>query len=308
MPLERNSPCKVNFLLNILGKRADGFHELETVMHPIALFDTLSFERKNGSAVELTCSEPSLPIDSTNLVHRAATAFLNAAQIRGGVRIHLEKRIPVAAGLGGGSSNAAQTLLGLGELFGNPLPPGELSRIGASLGSDVPFFLQSGPALATGRGESIASLPPLAALRGAFVLLVFPGFGISTAWAYQQLARFPAVLNGERGRAQKLVSLLQGAELSAAAPAFYNALETPALSKYPILSLYQEFMCENGALVSRMSGSGSATFGILPNEAFVRQLEERFRSKFGDACWTTVASLGALDPSPSRWSGASPRL
>src|SRR5689334_6015212 len=106
MALEKNSPCKVNLLLNILGRRPDGFHELETVMHPIALCDRLAFERR-GASVELACSDTTLPTDSRNLVHRAATAFLNEARIRDGVKIHLEKKIPLAAGLGGGSGNAA---------------------------------------------------------------------------------------------------------------------------------------------------------------------------------------------------------
>src|SRR3974390_2877278 len=115
MTLERPSPCKVNLVLNILGRRADGFHDLETVMHPVAVFDRLRFTR-TGAEIRLTCSEPSLPTDSRNLVYRAAEAFLRAASIREGVRLHLEKNIPMAAGVGGGSGNAATTLLGLNEL------------------------------------------------------------------------------------------------------------------------------------------------------------------------------------------------
>src|SRR5258706_14580053 len=151
MTVEKPSPCKVNLLLNILGQRADGFHELETLMHPVNYCDRLTLERR-AAGVMLTCSNPVLPTDSTNLVHRAATAFLSAAQIKDGVRIHLEKRIPLAAGLVVGSGNAATALLGLNELFGQPLPPGKLSELAAALGSDVPFFLQDKAALATGRG------------------------------------------------------------------------------------------------------------------------------------------------------------
>src|ERR1051325_3744674 len=146
MPLEKKSPCKVNLLLNILGKRPDGFHELETVMHPIALCDQLTLERR-GSGVELICSDASLPTDSQNLVRRAAEAFLGAAQIRDGVKIHLDKKIPLAAGLGGGSGNAATTLLGLNQLFGAPLADAKLIELAAALGSDGPFFLQTNPGL-----------------------------------------------------------------------------------------------------------------------------------------------------------------
>jgi 4-diphosphocytidyl-2-C-methyl-D-erythritol kinase len=120
MRLEKKSRCKVNLLLNILGRRADGFHELETVLQPVNLCDQLTFVR-GGTGVELSCSDPNLPTDAHNLVHRAATAFLQAAKINDGVKVHLEKKIPLAAGLGGGSGNAATTLLALNELFGQPL-------------------------------------------------------------------------------------------------------------------------------------------------------------------------------------------
>src|SRR6266436_4108333 len=253
MHLEKQSPCKINLLLNILGRRADGFHELETVIQPIALYDLLSFKQV-GQGLELTCSNPNLPTDSRNLVHRAATAFLEAANITDGVQIHLEKRLPLAAGLGGGSGNAATTLLAVNELFGGPLTSEQLHAIAAGLGSDIPFFLQTKPALATERGERIQPLDFFPALRGAWFLLIYPGFGIATAWAYQQLARFPSALNGTPGRAQKLTALLQTGDLSAAAAEFYNSLEAPALEKFPLLAIYQEFLRAHGAAAALMSG------------------------------------------------------
>src|SRR5207245_8497518 len=136
------------------------------LMHPGNFFDRLDFSR-TGQQLELTCSDASLPTDSQNLVHRAATAFLQATGISEGVRIHLEKHIPQAAGLGGGSGNAATTLLGLNELFGQRLGPKELQSLAAALGSDIPFFLQTKPALATGRGEKITSFDAFPAMRGA---------------------------------------------------------------------------------------------------------------------------------------------
>ena len=282
--LEKQSPCKVNLLLNILGRRADGFHELETVIHPVALFDNLSLARA-GQGIQLTCSHASLPTDSQNLVHRAAAMFLEAANIKEGVRLHLEKNIPLAAGLGGGSADAATTLVGLNELFGGPLPSEQLHTLAAALGSDVPFFLQSKPALATGRGEQIRPLEPFPALRGAWFLLIHPGFGIPTAWAYQQLARFPAALNGTPGRAQQLIALLQRADLKNIGAALYNSLEFPALKKYPLLALFQEFLRENGAAAALMSGSGSGTFALAQTKSTAEQLLERFKSKFGRTNW-----------------------
>ncbi len=290
MALEKKSPCKVNLLLNILGKRPDGFHELETVMQPVGLFDEIRFER-GGNGIQLTCDEPALPVDSKNLIYRAADAFLKLHNLRDGIRVHLQKKIPLAAGLGGGSGNAATTLLALNELFDQPLSTAKLGELAASLGSDVPFFLQARPALATGRGEKIQPLDFFPALRGKAFLLIHPGFGISTSWAYETLAHFPDALNGRAGRAQNLVSLLQAGNLCAASDEFYNSLEAPALEKYPVLVLFQEFLRANGALATLMSGSGSTTFAIVENVNAGRSLVEKFKSKFGKNCWTAIVPI-----------------
>jgi len=288
--LEKQSPCKVNLLLNILGKRPDGFHELETVMHPVPVYDRLTFQRA-ASGIQLTCSEPTLPTDSRNLVYRAAESFLKTANIGDGVVLHLEKQIPLAAGLGGGSGNAATALAGLNEIFDHPLTRSQLDAIAASLGSDVPFFLQDKPALATGRGEKIQSLEFFPALRGTALLLIHPGFGIATAWAYQQLAKFPEALNGRPGRAQKLISLLQSADLKSAVAEFYNSLEFPALEKYPLLALFQEFLRENRAIGTLMSGSGSTTFAVVENKTAAEDLADKLKQKFGLSNWTSVVTL-----------------
>jgi 4-diphosphocytidyl-2-C-methyl-D-erythritol kinase len=290
MSLEKKSPCKVNLLLNILGRRADGFHELETILQPVNFCDELSFTRAAGG-VELSCTNAKLPTDSHNLVHRAATAFLAASKISDGVKIHLEKKIPLAAGMGGGSGNAATTLLALNELFGGPLNSQQLNEIAARLGSDVPFFLQTKPAFAVGRGEKIEPLEHFPALNGRVFLLIHPGFGISTPWAYQNLARFPAALNGKPGRAQVLISALQGNHWPGIADALYNSLEAPALEKFPILALSQEFLRANGALAALMSGSGSTTFAIVENTSTAESLLEKFKAKFGQNCWTVIVPV-----------------
>ena len=288
--LHKKSPGKVNLLLNILGKRPDGFHELETVMQPVNLCDDLVFEhRKKG--IRLLCNDKALPTDSRNLVYRTAERFFAVADISTGVEIELLKKIPLAAGLGGGSGNAATTLLALNELFGQPLSTAKLHELAAALGSDVPFFLQGKPALATGRGEKIQPLDFFPALSGKAMLLIHPGFGISTPWAYQNLARFPAALNGRPNRAQKLIARLQAGDLHAASAEFYNSLEAPALEKYPVLALFQEFLRANGALAALMSGSGSTTFAIAENKAAAESLVEKFKSKFGQNCWTAVVEI-----------------
>jgi 4-diphosphocytidyl-2-C-methyl-D-erythritol kinase len=290
MRVEKKSPCKVNLLLNILGKRTDGFHELETVMQPVNVCDELSFER-GGKGIQLSCNNPELPTGSTNLVCRAADSFFSAAKISDGVRIRLQKNLPLAGGLGGGSANAAVTFSALNELFGGPLSPEPLHELAAALGSDVPFFLYEKPALATGRGEKIQALEPFPALRGKAVFLVHPGFGISTPWSYQNLARFPEALKGKAGRAQDLIAKLQRNNWPGVADAFYNSLEAPAFDKFPVLSLYREFLRENGALAALMSGSGSTTFAIVENVPAAEALAEKFKSRFGQNCWTAVVEI-----------------
>ncbi len=292
MSLQLKSPCKVNFLLNILGKRADGFHELETVMHPVPVHDELSFKCA-GIGIQLTCSDPELPTDSRNLVHRAAEIFLKTVGVTDGVQIHLEKRIPHAAGLGGGSGDAATTLLGLNQLFGSPASTKKLNELAGSLGSDIPFFLQNCPALATGRGEKVQPLDLFPSLGGYFILVVHPGFGISTPWSYQQLSKFPAALNGTPGRAARLISLLQKGTVEEASGEFYNSLEAPALKKFPLLAVVLEFFRENGASIALMSGSGSATFALVRGQKAAEELCERFKSSFGEKFWTAIAPLSA---------------
>jgi 4-diphosphocytidyl-2-C-methyl-D-erythritol kinase len=289
--LRLESPCKVNFLLNILGRRTDGYHELETLFHHVPLTDVLTFER-SGTAFRMTCSLPELACDETNLVVRAARRFFcEVPAASEAVHIHLEKRIPLAAGLGGGSGNAAYTLRGLNEVFGSPLSLPELHRLAAGLGSDVNFFLESGPALGTGRGENTVALEPFAALRGCAILLFHPGFGVATAWAFKALADYPAALQGEPGRAAALADLFRKGDLAAAGAGLYNSLEAPVLVKYPILGLYQEFLREHGAFGALMSGSGSTTFALFRSKAVAESVIPAFREEFGNAGWLQVAEF-----------------
>ncbi len=290
MTLQRTSPCKVNLLLNLLGLRADGFHELETVMQPVPLTDELEFSAQ-PSGITLTCNRPDLPVDGSNLVHRAATAFLAEAGVTAGVRVHLEKRLPLAAGLGGGSANAAVTLRGLNDLFGVPLDAGRLHCLAAGLGSDVPFFLQDGPALATGRGECVEPLAPFASLQGRGLVLVHPGFGVSTPWAYQQMARFPEARDGRPGRARELAAALTSAGDPGVFGGLYNALEGPVLEKHPLLRIFQDFFREQGALGTLVSGSGSTTFAVAKDGPDGARIAEGFRGRFGPSVWLATVAL-----------------
>jgi 4-diphosphocytidyl-2-C-methyl-D-erythritol kinase len=226
------------------------------------------------------------------LVFRAAERFRERAGLTDGVTIHLEKRIPLAAGLGGGSGNAAQTLLGLNELFGQPLGAAALDELAAGLGSDVNFFLQPHPALAGGRGERIEPLAPFDCLRDCHLLLYHPGFGISTAWAYRELGQHPASLNGRPGRAREMADRLLAGDREGGLAALYNSLEAPALTKYPVLRLYQERFRALGALGTLMSGSGSTTFALFPDAATAAAAVPVFEAEFGSAGWLRIVPLG----------------
>ena len=252
-------------------------------MHPVAFYDSLTFERK-GATIAFSCDAADVPADASNLVCRAAELFRQRANIKDGIRIHLEKKVPVGGGLGGGSANAAVTLTALNELFGKPLD--DLHDLAAQLGSDVPFFLQPRPALATGRGEKIQPLDFFPALRDKWFLLIHPGFGVSTPWAYKHLE--PPY--GKPGRAEALIETLQGANLKTAD--FYNSLEIPVLRKYPLLQLFQEFVKASGALTALMSGSGSTTFAICAGESQARELEQKIQQKFGPV-WAAAVPVQA---------------
>ena len=284
MSLVLQSYCKVNLLLNILRRREDGFHELETIIQPVSLHDELRIERA-GEGIELTCSDARLSVGEDNLVHRAASLFLKKIEANG-VRIHLQKNLPLAAGIGAGSSNAAFTLRGLNELFDSPCSPDELQMMAASLGSDVPFFLQDNPALATGRGEQIKPLEPFPALRGRGLLLIHPGFGVSTPWAYQSLAKMPNAY-GREGQSATMLQALEAGKSSG----FENSLEAPVFQKYPVLPILKKFLKENGALIALMSGSGSTTFAITENRPAAEALRAKYHEHFGQAGWSATMAL-----------------
>jgi len=283
MSLVVKSPCKVNLLLNVTGRRADGFHEVETILQPVPLHDELRIEMSEDG-FELTCSNPRLSVGADNLVHRAATAFLKKVE-RGGAKIHLQKNLPLAAGIGAGSSNAAWTLRGLNELYENPLAAAELHELAAALGSDVPFFLQDNPALATGRGETIEPQKPFAALQGRGLLLIHPGFGVSTPWAYQALAASGDY--GNKGSAAAVLEALSTGRLDGLA----NSLEAPVFSKYTVLPVIKEFLADNGALAALMSGSGSTMFALTENRPAAEALRAMYHDHFGSVGWSATVAL-----------------
>ena len=287
--IEIRSPCKVNLVLNILGKREDGFHELETVMFPVPFFDRLTLAPAT-SGISLTCSDPSIPADDRNLVFQAAQRFFNDFSVNEGVAMHLDKRLPHQAGLGGGSANAAVALRALNEMFGGPFDERRLSEMAATLGSDVPFFLSNQPALATGRGELIESLGRFKLLDGATMVLVHPGFGVPTGWAYKELSMHPDLMDGERGRARKLAEAFERGDESGWEMLF-NAFERPVFAKYPLLQLMATGLKGLGAKGAMMSGSGSAVFGVFAEREKAVMALGKLAAVHGPFHWSTLVDL-----------------
>lgn len=285
------SGCKINLLLNVLRRRQDGFHELETVMQPIPLFDELTAKFADRQGVELLCDHPEVPIGAENLICRAASAFQSALGRNDGLWIHLKKNIPVAAGLGGGSGNAAATLLILNRLYDNALSADRLSETAAQLGSDVPFFLKNGPALAFGRGEKVSPLPPFKIFEDACVILVNPGFGVPTSWAYQKLQLDELMGNPAPVPAGELIRSLQAGNWEASIKGLFNSLERPVFKKYPVLEIIRLELLNSGASGALLSGSGSTVFGIIYGKEPGEEVRQRFLKTFGNQCWSCLLPL-----------------
>lgn len=279
--LTLKSYAKVNLALDVLGRRADGFHEVDTVLYEIDLADELEFRVTREAGCHLTVEEGEAPPGDDNLVLRAAKA---AAGLRayGGLEIRLKKRIPMQAGLGGGSSNAAAAIIAVSELLGTDGAP---RAVAASIGSDVPFFLCGGTARATGRGDQIQFVPSLVDLD---MLIVKPEAGVSTPWAYAQLDRV-----GHRGSARSAESVLEAVrkdDRRNTIARMRNDFEQVVLDLLPEARALKERLLEAGAEAALLCGSGSAVFGVFPSKEAARRAGE----EFGDV-WHAEAS-GTVRP------------
>jgi 4-diphosphocytidyl-2-C-methyl-D-erythritol kinase len=273
--------AKVNLTLEVLGKRADGYHEIATVMQAVDLSDRITLD--DADDLELRSSVSDVPTDSRNLALRAAAALREAAGFRGGVRITLDKRIPVAAGLGGGSSNAAGVLVGLNRLWRLRWPLERLDEVAATLGSDVPFFLRGGAAVATGRGEKVE---PLRA-RSLALVLVNPKFSASTAEMYGRLT--PAMYS-DGGATKVLVGSL-GRSAARVAASLYNGMEAAAAGVFPQIAQMRAALLAAGALGALMSGSGPTVFGVARSYEQARQIRARV-ARGSWECWAVRTLTG----------------
>jgi len=281
--LNVQAPAKVNLTLRVLAKRPDGYHELDGVMQKLDLFDTLHIQKLQQPGISLRCPDSDLPEDKSNLVYKAAAVFLQAAGLEGryGVSLVLEKRIPVAAGLGGGSSDAGAVLTALNAFFDSPLPEKKLLELAKALGADVPFFVFSeAAARARGVGEKMEAV---ASLSHCSVLLVNPGFSVSTAWVFE---------NFRLTRTDKVSSLFGSREngvLNGVASDLFNDLESVTIDRYPEIESIKKCMLESGAAGALMSGSGPTVFGVFPDDSDgnVQECAKLLRESYGDGVFVT---------------------
>jgi len=276
--------AKVNLVLEVLGKRPDGYHELSTVMQAVDLFDRLTVEA--AATITLETSEPALPTDDRNLVVRAARLLQEAAGIKAGARIVLDKRIPLAAGLGGGSSDAAATLLGLNKLWGLRWRRERLVELAVKLGMDVPFFLGRGRALGTSRGEVLSALP---GVGGYALVLVNPGMVLSTQEVY---GRVPPGWRAESDGTKRMLDALKKRNVVRVAGALTNHLEHWVEPAMPVIGRMKAALFAAGALGAAMSGSGPTVFGLARSLDQARQIQRRV-NRGGWSAWAVRTNSGA---------------
>ena len=269
------APAKINLSLRVLGHRRDGFHEIETIIAPISLCDEIRIEQRSvKQKIAFRCDDPSVPKDKDNLVFHAAKVFFKETKISSGVSIELKKRIPHGAGLGGGSSDAASTLLALNELFETNLLREALSKMAEMIGSDVPFFIFQSPAVCKGRGALVS---PTGLREQLAVLLLKPEFGVPTQWAYSRW-----------GDSQEIPGVSYGGQ-KFAQQSFVNDLERPVFEKFVFLAELKMWLLnqpEVGAAL--MSGSGSTVFAVLRDRAQADHLANRAKTELDPELWTCL--------------------
>src|SRR5437763_9055593 len=260
------APAKINLSLKILGRRSDGFHEIETLIAPISLCDDIKIERTDSAeGFQFDCDDPSVPTGDDNLIVRAAKSFFAATKLKSSVLIELKKKIPHGAGLGGGSSDAASTLLALNELFETRLSREALAKMAETIGSDVPFFIFQSPALCKGRGELVT---PVKLKEKLPILLLKPAFVVSTAWAYS------------RWQHSREIWDVRYTGLELAGQIFVNDLERPVFEKFVFLAQLKMWLLEQAEVgAALMSGSGATVFAVMRENADADRLAERAKTE-----------------------------
>lgn len=287
--LTLSANAKINLTLDILGTREDGYHEVAMIMQEISLHDTLSMGKIN-QGISLTIAiegqQGTLPADESNLCWKAAALVQKEYNLQEGVEIHLIKRIPMAAGLAGGSADAAAVLKGMNHLFRLGMTEARLCELGARLGSDIPFCIMGGTMLATGRGEVLTRLPRFPRLS---VVLAKPPVGVSTAWAYKT---YDAGYDGPHPDNEAMLAAIHEGDAHKAAGLLCNVLEGVTETEHPVIADYKRLMLEHGAMASMMSGSGPTVFGLVREKQQAWHLADILKKYDGEAGVFVAETLG----------------
>ena len=266
-----NAYAKINLGLDVLRRREDGYHDVCMIMQSIDLHDVLHIDLTDGQGISMTTNLPFLPGNQDNLVYKAAALFMETHNLHSGLSIHLEKIIPIAAGLAGGSTDAAATLIGLDQLFQTGLSKEALRKLGVKIGADVPYCIMLGTALSEGIGEVLTPLPHIPSCS---ILLVKPDISVSTKYVYENLHLNNGIIHPD---IHAMRTALSNSDLYALTKTMDNILQTVTVREYPIISDIKDKMKELGALTALMSGSGPTVFGIYQNRALAKKALEYFQ-------------------------------
>ncbi len=280
------APAKLNLFLAVTGRRTDGFHDLLSVAVPLLWGDTVEVEGA-AAAFGVACDNAEVPVDGSNLVIRAAEAFAKASGWTGGARFRISKRIPLGAGLGGASSDAASVLEALNAMAGRPLDQAALARVASAVGSDCALFLARGPVVMRGRGERTEPLPREAysRIRGMRVLVFKPGFAIPTPWAYGRLAAEAPRGYVAPARAEAMLAAWVDKPGAPAGELLFNSMERAAFAKFPALPQLLERLRVQFGISGRMSGSGSACYALVHEDLALGPVEAAIREAWGPSAF-----------------------
>ena len=260
--IELRAHGKINLSLDVLGRRNDGYHEVKMIMHTVGLYDSIHIRRERQRGIRMECNLPSLPTNEENLMVRAAKAIMDEFSIEEGLSLRLMKRLPVAAGMAGGSADAAAVFHGMNQLFHLNLSTEELEKRAVKFGADIPFCLHKGCYLSEGIGEKLKKLPTLPPCT---IILVKPAFSLSTKLIYENL-RLENLTDKEHPEVDEMIEKLENGDLEEICKLGGNLLEKVSISLRPEIQVLKDFFIKEGALLSLMSGSGPTVFGIFPEE------------------------------------------
>jgi len=273
--IEIDSYSKINLSLNILAKRQDGYHNIETIMQSINLADRI-FIKKEKEGIKIKCNHPLVPVDTQSLTYRSAEKILNRYRITKGVKIEIDKKIPLASGMAGGSANSASILVGINKLFDLSLSNKDLRKIGEELGMDVPFCIQNGTALAYHRGEKVTPLSPIN--PPLWIIIINPGFKISSEWAYNNIDLDQ--IKREKNNTKDMLKALKRGGLEEIAKNLFNSFEGLMIKKYPEIEKIKDRLIKEGILGALMSGSGPTVFGVAQNKEQALKIYEKLKSEY----------------------------